>query len=91
MGEFCFNIQNIPPKVAAATAERFVSDHRFQLALDLLNGPNAFGPPKIPVNDFYNSRLGEAETAVKAGQLTAQEALDRVTEEVQRELDMAMM
>ena len=91
MGEFCFNIQNIPPKVAAATAERFVSDHRFKLSLDLLNGPNAFGPPKIPVNDFYNSRLNEAETAVKAGQLSAQEALDRVTEEVQRELDMAMM
>ncbi|MCY4246238.1 MAG: substrate-binding domain-containing protein [Chloroflexi bacterium] len=91
MGEFCFNIQNIPPKVGAATAERFVRDHRFQLALDLLNGPNAFGPPKIPVNDFYNSRLGEAETSVKAGMLSAQEALDRVTEEVQRELDMAMM
>ncbi len=91
MGEFCYNIQNIPPKVAAANAERFVSDHRFKLSLDLLNGPNAFGPPKIPVNDFYNSRLNEAETAVKAGQLTAQEALDRVTEEVQRELDMAMM
>lgn len=91
MGEFCFNIQNIPPKVAAATADRFVSDERFQLALDLLNGPNAFGPPKIPVNDFYNSRLSEAETAVKAGQLSAQEALDRVTEEVQRELEQAMM
>jgi len=91
MGEFCFNVQNIPPKVAAANAERFVSDHRFKLSLDLLNGPNAFGPPKIPVNDFYNSRLSEAETSVKAGVLSAQEALDRVTEEVQRELDMAMM
>jgi len=90
MGDFCFGIQNIPPKIAPASAERFVSDPRFQLALDLLNGENAFGPDKIPVMDFYNTRIGEAETAVKAGQMSAQEALDRVTEEVQAELDAAL-
>jgi multiple sugar transport system substrate-binding protein len=90
MGDFCFGIQNIPPKAAAASAERFVSDHRFQLALDLLNGENALGPDKIPVMDFYNTRITEAETAVKAGQMSAQEALDRVTEEVQAELESAM-
>ena len=90
-GRILLQYPEYPAQGGAATAERFVSDHRFQLALDLLNGPNAFGPAKIPVNDFYNSRLGEAETSVKAGMLSAQEALDRVTEEVQRELDMAMM
>lgn len=90
MGEFCFNIQNIPPKVAPASEERFVSDPRFQLALDLLNGENAFGPDKMPVNDFYNTRLAEAETAVLSGQMEAQEALDRVTEEVQEELELTL-
>jgi multiple sugar transport system substrate-binding protein len=90
MGDFCYGIQNIPPKVAPASEDRFVSDPRFQLALNLLNGPNAFGPDKIPVNDFYTTRLTEAETSVKAGQISAQEALDRVTQEVQDELDMAM-
>jgi multiple sugar transport system substrate-binding protein len=90
MGDFCFGIQNIPPKVAPASAERFVSDPRFQLALDLLNGENAFGPDKMPVNNVYGTRLAEAETAVKAGQMGAQEALDRVTEEVQAELDAAL-
>jgi multiple sugar transport system substrate-binding protein len=90
MGEFDFQIHNVPPKVAPASEERFVSDPRFQLALDLLNGANAFGPDKIPVNDFYNTRLTEAETAVLAGQMEAQEALDRVTQEVQEELDQTM-
>lgn len=90
MGEFCFNITNIPPKVAPASEERFVSDPRFQLALNLLNGPNAFGPDKMPVNNFYNARLAEAETAVKNGQLSAQEALDRVSAEVQEELDRTL-
>lgn len=90
MGDFCYGVQNIPPKAAAASAERFVSDPRFQLSLDLLNGENAFGPDKMPVMAFYNTRLSEAETTVKAGQMSAQEALDRVTEEVQAELDSVL-
>jgi len=90
MGDFCFAIHNVPPKSAPAGADRFVKDKRFKLALDLLNGKNAFGPDKMPVNDIYSTRLTEAETAVKAGQSTAQEALDQVTKEVQEELDKTM-
>ncbi len=90
MGEFCFQIHNIPPKEAPATEERFISDPRFELAVTLLNGPNAFGPDKHPVNDFFFTRLGEAESAVKNGDLGAQEALDRLTEEVQEELDKTL-
>ena len=90
MAEFCYNIFNIPPKIGAASEERFTSEPRFKLAVDLLNGENAFGPYKIPVNDTLNSRLAEAETAVLNGQGTAQEVLDRVTEEVQKELDDAL-
>ena len=90
MGEFCFNITNVPPKVAPASEERFVSDARFQLALDLLNGENAFGPDKMPVNDSLFAKLAEAETSIMAGQATAQELLDRVTQEVQEELDKAL-
>lgn len=87
MGDFCFAIQNVPPKLAPASEERFVSDPRFQLAVDLLNGENAFGPPQMVATDFLFTRLSEAESAVKQGEMTAQEALDRVTEETQAELD----
>lgn len=90
MGEFCFNIFNIPPKVAAASEERFMSEPRFKLAVELLNGENAFGPYKIPVNDFLNTRLAEAETAAFTGQGSPQELLDRVTEEVQKELEQTL-
>ena len=90
MSDFCFAIQNVPPKLAPASEERFVSDPRFQLAVDLLNGENAFGPDKMPVNDLLNTRLAEAESAVFNGQMSAQEALDRVTEEVQAELDKVL-
>ncbi len=87
MGDFCYAIQNVPPKLKPASEERFVSDPRFQMAVDLLNGPNAFGPDKMPVNDLLYTRLAEAESSVFNGQMTAQEALDRVTTEVQAELD----
>ena len=90
MGDFCFNIHNVPPKVKPATADRFVSDKRFKLAVDLLNGKNAFGPDKMPVNDALFTKLGEAESAVFQGQSKAQEVLDRVTQEVQQELDKAL-
>ncbi len=90
MGDFCFNIHNVPPKTKPATADRFVSDKRFQLAIDLLSGKNAIGPDKIPVNDTLNTKIAEAETAVFQGQSTAQEVLDRVTQEVQQELDKAL-
>ncbi len=90
MGDFCFAIQNVPPKLAPASEERFVADLRFQMAVDLLNGQNAFGPPKMAVNDFLFNRLAEAESAVKQGQMTAQEALDRVNDEVQQELDRTL-
>lgn len=90
MGDFCYAIQNVPPKIAPASEERFVSDHRFQLAVNLLNGPHAFGPDKMPVNDLLYSRLAEAESAVFNGQMSAQEALDQVTAEVQAELDKVL-
>lgn len=48
MAEFCFNIFNIPPKVGAAQQARFRDEPRFALAVELLNGENAFGPDKIP-------------------------------------------
>ncbi|HRA65691.1 MAG: extracellular solute-binding protein [Caldilinea sp.] len=90
MGDFCFNIQNVPPKLAPASEDRFVSDPRFQLAVDLLSGPHAFGPDKMPVNSLLYSRLAEAESAVFNGQMSAQEALDQVTTEVQAELDKVL-
>ena len=90
MAEFCFNIFNIPPKVGAAQQARFMDEPRFALAVELLNGANAFGPDKIPVNDFLFSRLGEAETSVLNGPGAPRETLQRVTSEVQQELDRTM-
>ena len=90
IGEFAYTIHNIPPKKAVANEERFIGDPRFKLCVDLFTGKNAFGPPKTPVTDLYFSKLGEAENLVKHGEIGPEEALDRVTKEVQEELDKAL-
>ena len=90
MGEFAYVIHNIPPKTAVANEDRFISDPKFKKCVDLYTGPNAFGPPKTPVTSLYFTRLGEAENLVKHGEISSQDALDRVTQEVQAELDKAL-
>jgi multiple sugar transport system substrate-binding protein len=90
IGEFAFTIHNIPPKIAVANEDRFVSDPKFKKCVDLYTGKNAFGPPKSPVTDLYFTKLTEAEGAVKHGQMDSQAALDRVTQEVQAELDTVL-
>jgi multiple sugar transport system substrate-binding protein len=90
MGQFAYTIHNIPPKTAVAGEERFTGDSNFQLCVELYTGENAFGPPKTPVTDIYFTKLTEAENLVKHGELDPEAALDRVTEEVQEELDKAL-
>ena len=60
MGDFCFAIQNVPPKLAPASEERFVADPRFQMAVDLLNGQNAWpaqdGSQRFPLQPSGRGR-----------------------------------
>jgi len=90
MGQFCFAIHNVPPKMAVAYEDRFISDPRFKLSVDLLSGKNSFGPPKTPVTSFYFAKLGEAEDAVKHGEKEPKAALEEVVQLTQEELDKAL-
>lgn len=44
-------------------------------------------PPKMPVGTFYADRLGAAADKIRLLQKTPEQALDEVTQEVQKELD----
>lgn len=90
MGQFCYAIHNIPPKTAVAYEDRFIGDPKFKTCVDLYTGPNAFGPPKTPVTGQLNTKLTEAESLVKQGDMEALEALQRVSQETQEELDAAL-
>lgn len=90
LGEFAYTIQNIPPKIAVANEERFNKDPRFKKAVALYTGDNAFGPPRIPVVDFFFSKLGEAEGLVKHGEMDPEAALNQANQEVQDELEKAL-
>ena len=60
----------------------------FQEMIDMfLKGDYVFLPPKMPVGIFYQGRLDAARDKVRLLEQTPQEALDEVTEVVQKELD----
>lgn len=54
---------------------------------DLFHSDYYLYPPKIPTSNSYQSLMSAEWEKVRLGQKTAQEALDFVTEEAQKELD----
>ncbi len=87
MADIDFAFQNIPPKVAVATSDRFISDPRFKFNVDVYQGKNTFGPPKTPVTDQLYTSLAAAEDAVHQGTKTSDQALKDAQTEVQAALD----
>ena len=90
LGQFAYEIHNIPPKPAVANESRFIDDPKFKFCVDLYTGKNVFGPPKMPVMDLYFTKISEAEDLVVRGQKDAATALADITKQVQTELDTAM-
>jgi multiple sugar transport system substrate-binding protein len=87
MADIDFAFQNIPPKTAVATSDRFISDPRFKFNVDVYNGKNTFGPPKTPVTDTLFSSLSNAEGFASRGEKTAAQAMKDAQAEVQAALD----
>jgi multiple sugar transport system substrate-binding protein len=87
MADIDFAFQNIPPKQAVATSDRFISDPRFKFNVDVYTGKNVFAPPKTPVTDQLFTSLAAAEDAVHQGTKTAAQALKDAQTEVQTALD----
>jgi multiple sugar transport system substrate-binding protein len=69
--------------------KKLVADYPgFQEMIDMfLKGDRVGMPPKLPVGNYYADRLDAARDKVRLLELTPQEAMDQVTEEVQKELD----
>ena len=54
---------------------------------DLFHADQYLYPPKIPTSDSYSSLMDSEWEKVRLGQKPAQEALDSVQEQAQKELD----
>lgn len=60
----------------------------FQEMIDMfLKGDRVGMPPKMPVGTFYMDRLSAARDKIRLLEMTPEEAMNQVTEEVQKELD----
>ncbi len=67
VGQFCWSIKNCPPLRAAGADPRFQSDPMFRFAVDLVNGPNSFGPSPIPTAPTYSREIQRVEDAALHG------------------------
>jgi multiple sugar transport system substrate-binding protein len=83
---------NVPVTLKILDYEPFkklVADYPgFQEMIDMfLKGDRVAFPPKMPVGTFYQSRLNAARDRIRLLEQTPEEAMNQVTEEVQKELD----
>lgn len=65
--QFCLSIKNCPILRDAASDPRFQRDPLFHFAIDLVNGPNGFGPPPVPIAPTYTREISRVEDAAMHG------------------------
>jgi multiple sugar transport system substrate-binding protein len=88
--EFCVGIDNIPPLKVVAQMPEFTHRPIFKFATELVSGPNAFGPPQMPIWSEYIAELGRAEDYAIHGKGDPKMLLDEVTIKIQKSLDEAL-
>jgi len=88
--EFCVGIENIPPLKVVAQMPEFTNRPIFKFAAELVSGPNAFGPPQMPVWPEYLDELSRAEDYAIHGKGDPKDLLDGVTVKIQKSLNEAL-
>lgn len=88
--EFCVCIDNIPPLKVVAQMPEFTQRPIFKFASELVSGPNAFGPPQMPVWPEYLDELSRAEDYAVHGKGDPKRLLDEVTVKIQHALNEAL-
>ena len=86
---FAASLANIPPRHEALAMPAYVETITPELAtfIEILQTGYVFTPPPLPVGLYYFNQLNQALIDVQSGTRTAQEALDTVQRNVDRELD----
>lgn len=88
--EFCLSLNAIPPLKVIAQMPEFTNRAIFKFGIELVSGPNAFGPPQMPVWPEYVDELGRAEDYAIHGKGDPKVLLDEVTVKMQKTLDEAL-
>jgi len=86
---FCSEIGNNSPLKAVADMPEMRTDPLLRFSAEIAGGPNAFGPPQMPIWPAYLTAITRAEDqAVHAGK-DRKELLDGVQRQIQREWQRA--
>ena len=85
--EFANVVRNVPQIYAALQSPNLTTDPRFRRFIKWAQGPKITVFPVLPVSAAYMTALVRYETLVVHGKMSAKAALDKVTSDMQTQLD----
>jgi multiple sugar transport system substrate-binding protein len=87
---FCWSIKNVPPLISVCRDPLFQSDPLYRFAMPISEGPNAFGPPPIPIWPIYSREIQRVEEAALLGGEDPTRLLNRLQAQMQKEMTRTM-
>jgi len=88
--QFCTDISNIPPLKKVAMEPHFMDVPMYRFAVDLVAGPNAFGPPQMPTWPYYLAEILRTEEKAVFDKQDPEKALKELKVKIQTDLDAAI-
>lgn len=88
--EFCMDISNIPPLKKVAMEPEFMDIPMYKFAIDLVSGPNAFGPPQMPTWPYYLAEIQRVEEKAVFGKQDPEKLLNELNTKIQKDIDIAL-
>jgi ABC-type glycerol-3-phosphate transport system substrate-binding protein len=86
---FCKEIGNVPPLIASGNDPYFQNDPLYRFCIPIAQGPNAFGPPPLPIWPTYNREIGRVEEKVMLGGEDPRRALAGLQAAMEKEMRRA--
>jgi multiple sugar transport system substrate-binding protein len=80
-------VRNVPQIYAALQSPNLAKDPVYRRFIAYAQGPRMTAFPVLPVSAAYQNELGQYEDLALHGKMTAQAALDKVTKDMQTQLD----
>ena len=87
--KFANIIRNVPQMYAALQSPNLAPDPRYRRFIQYAQGPKMTVFPVLPVSAQYQNELGRIEQLVINGKMSAQDGLNKVTSDMQTQLDAA--
>jgi multiple sugar transport system substrate-binding protein len=87
---FANAIENVPQLAALGTSPKLNPEPHYRVFVKYAQGPHIVAFPVTSISTAYANSLTTAEGLVLHGKMTAKQALDKVTSDLQTQLDQGI-